>query len=559
MKGLTARVNRVAHTKRLSETDTEREAVRRRRIARNITIALVYSALLPGSLAAALNPVAMGTKKDCEHDLEVCRSEKRIFWIAPAGKDENSGRSRTSPWKSFGRAIPALRPGDTLMLEDGVYEGQSTGYPDVNCRGGAAKGTSSAPITIRAEHERQAFIRGDGTAYPFRMQNCQYWIIEGLHIENGDFKNTARGDARFGDALYLYADRLLVVRRNLLARNNRYSNSHLIDNYYSNHSLYIENEFYYFSRHGVLDMYGGFNTYRRNYFNSRGYADLADGRPSGAENRGDSAICLYPAHDSIVENNISEGQRVGYDIQCAYRENACNNNKFFGNISLHDVYGHVFKARGMGDSFMPHDTYAVNELVIDPGELGFYARATKNTVCDHCSFFGGGKAQMGVVADRGGRGETGDGNYSVVVKNSIVVNFHGLPGFGFMVEDGSGSWQWTWENLVAYGNRIDYFPPVPNAHATNTVKLDPQLGTCRAWVPSQSPLKKAKGLSDVGASIVYRYKDGQLSDSVLWDPKTREFPHGEVIPELNGVPGESVIDVQQRLNVGTNGCDLPKM
>lgn len=524
---------------------------------RKLTILLLCGVLLSVGMAVAAVTVPGSDKDNCARDPAHCRSKQRVFWIAPTGKDRNSGRSATAPWKTFARAIPSLKPGDTLLLEDGVYDGESTGYPNINCSRRAANGTPSANVTIQAEHERHAFIRGDGTAYPFQMQNCQYWTIAGLNIENGDFKNVAKGEANYGDVMYLYADRFLTVRRNLLARNNRYSNSHLIDNYYSNHSLYVENEFYYFHRHGILDMYGGFNTYRRNYFNSRGYADLPDGRASIGPARGDTAISLYPAHDALVENNISEGQTVGYDIQCAYHTNSCDNNRFFGNISLNDVYGHVFKARGMGDAFMPHNTYAVNEVVIDPVEIGMYARATKNTVCDHCSFFGDAKSQIGFVADDGGKGETGDGNYSVFVKNSIAANFHGLPGLGFVVQDASGTWNWSWQNLVAYGNRIDYVPAAPNQHAVNISKTDPERGACWVWSPAPSGLRKGKP-SDVGANIVYRYRDGQLTNEPLWDAKTGSFPHGEVVPELNGTPGQSAMDVQQRLNVGANGCKPPQ-
>jgi hypothetical protein len=519
-------------------------------------LVLVCLALLPLSLASA-GWAASGKQRGAyDRDEAESHSGKRVFWISPSGKDRNSGRSHDSPWKTFAHAILSLRSGDTLVLEDGVYEGENTGYPKIDCSHGAANGTGSGEIIVRAEHERQAFLRGDGTAYPFAIQNCQYWTIEGLHIENGDFKNTAKGEANYGDAMYVYGDRYLTVRRNLLARNNRYSNSHLIDNYYSNHCLYVENEFYYFNRHGILDMYGGYNTYRRNYFNSRGYIDLPEGRPSGAPDRGDSAICLYPAHDAMVENNISEGQRVGFNIQCAYHTNSCDNNRFLGNISLHDVYGHVFKARATGDAFMPHNTYATNEVVIEPVEIGMYARATKNTICDHCSFYGGGKGQIGFVADDGGKGETGDGNYSVFVKNSIAVNFHGLPGLGFVVEDASGTWNWSWQNLVAFGNRIDYVPAVPNPHAVNVYKDDPETEAC--WVRLRArPASRKEKRPDAGANLVYRYRDGQLTDEPLWDPKTGGFPHGEVIPELNGIPGQSAMDVQQRLKIGVKGCELP--
>ncbi len=35
------------------------------------------------------------------------------------------------------------------------------------------------------------FFEGDGTAEPFKMTNCTYWNIVGLHAESGDFMNEA--------------------------------------------------------------------------------------------------------------------------------------------------------------------------------------------------------------------------------------------------------------------------------------------------------------------------------------------------------------------------------
>src|SRR5581483_3195673 len=123
--------------------------------------------------------------------------------------------------------------------------------------------------------------------FPFAIQNCSYWDIIGLHLENGDFNNNGGGDANYADVFYAYSSYHITVKRNLVARDNRYGNGHLFDLYYTTNSLLEENEGYYFHRHGVLDMQGGNNTYRRNYFNSRGYADLSNGRYSADTTRGD--------------------------------------------------------------------------------------------------------------------------------------------------------------------------------------------------------------------------------------------------------------------------------
>lgn len=56
------------------------------------------------------------------------------------GNDANDG-SEAAPWRTIGRAVRALLPGDTLYLRGGVY------YETVTVN---ASGTAEAPVTIRA-------------------------------------------------------------------------------------------------------------------------------------------------------------------------------------------------------------------------------------------------------------------------------------------------------------------------------------------------------------------------------------------------------------------------
>ena len=108
-------------------------------------------------------------------------------YISQTGSDANPG-TQASPWRTFAHAIASLSPGDTLFLLDGTYQPASgTGFVNINCSSNAKNGTASAPITIQALNERQAFIKGDGSGEPFHISNCSYWKIIGLHIEDGDF------------------------------------------------------------------------------------------------------------------------------------------------------------------------------------------------------------------------------------------------------------------------------------------------------------------------------------------------------------------------------------
>jgi hypothetical protein len=63
---------------------------------------------------------------------------------------------------------------------------------------------------------------------------------------------------------------------------------------------------------------------------------------------------------------------------------------------------------------------------------------------------------------------------------------------------------------------------------------------------------------DIGANIVCRYENGVLQvGNPLWDPATGKFPCGAIYHGINDIPGESCFDVNERLNVNANGCQLP--
>ncbi len=55
--------------------------------------------------------------------------------------------------------------------------------------------------------------------------------------------------------------------------------------------------------------------------------------------------------------------------------------------------------------------------------------------------------------------------------------------------------------------------------------------------------------SDIGANIIYRYKDGVLTNALLWDVDTGAFPCGAIVPGINDV-GEVCSSVHSRLGIG---------
>lgn len=150
-------------------------------------------------------------------------------------------------------------------------------------------------------------------------------------------------------------------------------------------------------------------------------------------------------------------------------------------------------------------------------------------------------------------GYYGDGKYSFFGENILSVNNKqiGVSINPFIQE-------WKVEHANSFGNTLSNYYPQSGASYDVTLSVDPKLGTCKMWIPDNSPMKRAgKDGKDIGANILYRYKDGVLTNEPLWDPATGEFPHGAIIAGLNDVAGQSAFDVHKRLNVNCNGCPFP--
>jgi hypothetical protein len=467
------------------------------------------------------------------------------YYLSPSGSDARAGTSPSAPWRTFRHAIPQLDPGDTLMLMDGTYRGSNSGYPHINCDGSANHGTASNPITLKAQHERRAFLQGDGSAAPFLIQNCSYWNIQGLRAENGDFSGRSGGTV-----FTVRASDHIALRRNLGAKNNRYMNSDIFLVRSSRYILLEENEAYSFHRHGISVSQSALITLRRNYVNSRGYADIPGGRPShsGAQTRGDEGITFYSGDDSIAENNIDEEN----EMFATHGQR----NLFVGNVTLGSLWG-FFVGHHCCNSESVRDHRLINNASISSGGPNYLEQSAVNTLVDQHTSYG---SQDSHGAAGTNKRSSQNGAYpwtvfpSTTIRNSLFVNNRATGLRILHAEDYAFR---VLDHLNAFGNRAGNYS-LGTETRTNSTSIDPQLGACRVFLPDRSPMKGAgKGGTDIGANILYVYENGELTDSPLWRPGSGHFPCGARVPGVNDRPGRSCFDVHQRLNVHTNGCALP--
>lgn len=247
-------------------------------------------------------------------------------YISPSGSDSNTGADTGNTWKTWGHAIANTDCGDTLYALDGTYLIITNGSVRVtkSC-------TASTVYTIKAFNERQAFINGDGSDISVDVTNSSYVTIEGLRVRSAD--NSTGPEKGVVNA---YSSDHITFRRMIVSNPNRYKNAgHLIQFYISSFGLVEENELYSFHRHGVF--LGG-NTHdtvvRRNYCNSRHYADISGGYVSGDTTQGDDCFVVYPGDNNLFENNIAESVNKGFAVEAL---GEAKGNVWYGNIKWRHV------------------------------------------------------------------------------------------------------------------------------------------------------------------------------------------------------------------------------
>src|SRR4030095_5807214 len=475
-------------------------------------------------------------------------------YIRPDGNDSNAGTANDSghAWKTLAHGVPLLVPGSTLYLHDGTYTTTNlvSSWPfTINCNAGgnAVSGTASAPITLQSVNERAAKLTLNGHR-GLILSGCSYWNIVGLTTTQVD-GNLGTGDNSEGGHVLVVGGGHLTFRRNLFSGINRCYNNAQLSTEPSHDNLFEENEFYYFHRHGFILASGSSrNTVRRNYLNSRSAVDITSGAPctndtgllGGINWTGDAGIGIYPGSSNILENNLTESLYTGIDGEGSGTNQS---NSLYGNIGLTVGLGVRTTARGT----TPVKNWTLtNELTVGVTSYSVMFRGSDGMTCRNCSALNG---SGGFYADVPS-GDSGDGLASTTLTNVLALN----TGAGYQV---------TLTGQHAYG--VDYLhlfnhtTTIPGLGSfTHVTTTDPSLVSCTVWIPTSNTALHGTGLggADIGANVIYRYQDGTLTSTALWE-KARGymFPCGAVVAGINDVNGQSCRDVHVRLHLDT--CPPP--
>jgi hypothetical protein len=486
--------------------------------------------------------------------LQAFPAQSSTYYISPTGSDANPGTS-AKPWLTFSHALNSSRAwcGDTLVLLNGTYgDGTSTGKINVN----GAVCTAGDELRISAQNQRKAKIVDSGSGVAIAVSKTAYLIVDGLVASSTDFSPGTNSDR--GRPIEVRSSNHIIIRNAVVRNPNRYANAPLISMQDTQDSLVEDGEGYIFHRHCVGANHSERVIVRRMYCNPRGgRIETAPGGLGGA----DAVFSMYPCKDCILENSIGDGTTNAMflnEMNATYTNNILmSGSKVLGSICYKCNYANGIypNARKVADlNHTPQNITIRDVALIDFNSRSAAIRCSDcvNATIDHITVIGGGSGVSGLLADDTSLGSSPTTN-SITITNMLVT---GLTGTAFRV---TGYNTWSGDKNRSHLNGTLYSPSHPSNWG-DTRTGDPGLGTCKLWIPAGAWVKGAgTNGSDIGANILYRYVNGVLTNTPLWDPRTGEFPHGEDdLDETNNVAGQSLKDFHLRVNVNTGGCLFPR-
>ena len=105
------------------------------------------------------------------------------YYISPSGSDDSGSGTADYPWATLYKAYSEMSGGDTLILKDGTYTGNSNRVLGDSSEHYPPVGTSGNWTKIEAENIGQAIIDGEDTNNMFYVDagGDMYWEFRGIH------------------------------------------------------------------------------------------------------------------------------------------------------------------------------------------------------------------------------------------------------------------------------------------------------------------------------------------------------------------------------------------
>lgn len=473
------------------------------------------------------------------------------YYISPTGSNGVDGLTTSTPWLTFAFSIGSgagkAGPGDTLTLLDGVYgDGTSTGKISIS----GLVGTVGNELTIRCLNQRQCRINDNGSGNAIGLFSLTAYIIFDGLVWNSTNNS---GAPTTGNGFYANNTDHITIKNSLARNPNKYGNNMPIFFVNSRDQLVEDTEVYDYPRHCVEHFTSQRAVTRRVYCNPRIGAIAGGYANSNGIGRGDAGVSMYPCKDCIEENVIVDGTTArGY-----LNEMNATGHSVQPSMSGSKVFGSIcYLCAGASNGIYPNartapgNIYSPTNITLEHNVIyGFTGAASAIRVTSGVNVTIKNNTLLGTAS---GNGFFGDDSVNGAAVTSFTATKNVVKGFSGTGFTSTGYSSFTGTDNFSNGNGTA-FSPAAATWGSGNVTTDPALGTCIAWPPDGS----AAATAGVGATILYRYENGTLTTTPLWDPTTGAFPHGATVSGINDVAGNSLFDFHTKINVNTGGCTFP--
>jgi hypothetical protein len=471
-------------------------------------------------------------------------STGQTFFFSPDAPSTNSSCTDMAPCRLSLLPRKAI-PGAQMILKNGVYRGSGTVLA-LDSTSNTVNGTSSSPITVRAQNPGRALLIGNGAAGEVVLLRVNWWILQDLRIEN--VNNSSYRGAEASPLICSQCNNV-IIRSNIIRNPNAYGNNAGVTISGAN-NLIEDNDILRFHRNG-LQLVG---TGTRNNVVRGNYVGQTVNRLYSSPGAPNDGFVAYNAPNNIWENNIFEqsgspGGSTASDGFVAW----ASGNKYYGNISI-GATNNAMVLVSKGSTTIGANGYIVRDQVsIGMRQLGLYLRSPINT--DVRGFTAHSSANRGLVLTDGDSVPL----TSAIVRNAMLIDTTGASASSINILTLSHSQEWGSSSTWGPGTSGKTSSPPPPGDA------NPNFGACRVFVPDGSPYKRV-GYSgqDVGATVLYAYVNGVPTSEKLWDDNLTGSSRGKirfgppVITGANDSGTGNVRDtVHQRLGFGNGSCVFP--
>ncbi len=453
------------------------------------------------------------------------------YYISTNGTDSNDGSS-AAPWATFTYATAQLNPCDTLLIRDGIYD-QAHQQLKV-----MASGEPLQPITIQAENDGQVIIDGTNISN-WPESPCYVGTDKHDIILNGmRCQNTGATDA---NTVMIYkADRITLKR---VSANNAGSGNAAVYSITSSTDVVLEDCAAYGSGRKM------YLAYESHYVTIRRSWGVWQCHPPGS-NGGGVFLSLYGTDDSLVENtmgmvdpkqpvvggcigSVEDGHPfypvLGFTSTTnSWNPALSNRNSFYGNIAYNMGLSSFRAIPGENTENIEDTAFHHNVIINDSnnridlsGSKGLVMQyGDKNMLMTNFTGIGfddpKGYGYMQYLLDDN-TANTKDS--TGILKNSLFRD----SSYGIYKRPGQDPASQLVNSYNNYWNIGTVYANAEVSQGTGEITVDPMQDVARygngayLFIPENSPLKTAgENGGQIGAEILYRYENCQLTEQPLW-------------------------------------------